>query len=235
MSDPTGAVPAEGAPASESTSSEPDYAPVMDRLTELAGQVGELHSGFQQFQQAQQPPPEADPDPWTALFGEPDQDPNLAPEPQQPQLDPNALQAAMQQAIQQANAPLQQQLQALQMERATAQLYQQIPQLAQVPESHPDYAAHEAARTQTAQRVQQALASYPPEVAQILQNDPNYIATIFKAAEAESAARAQVPAGGDVPSLEAAGGAHPGGNGEQALPTDQIYGQVPAAMPKGFR
>jgi hypothetical protein len=217
--------PAEGAPAPESTTSTPDYGPVMDRLTELAGTVGELQSGFQQFTQAQAPAQE-ETDPWASLWGEQQPDPNLAPEPQQPQLDPAALQNAIQHAIQQANAPLTQQLQQLQTDRAREQLYQELPQLRE-PET--------AQRTQEYMNKFLAANNVPPQVADWLVNSPAFIAQNFKAAEAENAARAQVPAGGEIPSLEAAGGAHPGGTGESQSPIDQIYGTRQAEIPKGFR
>lgn len=230
MSDPT--APVEGAAATPETPAGPDFSPVLDRVNELATGLEGLQSSFQQFAQANQPEPEPEPDIWDQLWS----DPNAEPEPQaQPQLNQQALQAAINQAIQSANAPLQQQLQQLQMERATQQLYQQIPQLQEVPETHPDYAAHKAARESTAQAVQQALQQYPPEVAQILSNDPHYIATIFKAAEAEKLAQGQAPAGEQVPSLEAAGGAHPGGNGGPSNPVEQIFANRDQEMPSGFR
>lgn len=223
MSDPT--APVEGtAPAStEAAPSGPDYAPVLDRVNEIAGTVEGLASSWQQFAQAQQPAPEPEPDPWAGLFGEPEQEPDP-----QPQLNPQALQAAIQQAIQQNNAPLMQQMQQMQMERATAQLYEQIPQLRDTPENAEIRAA-------TAQRVQANLANYAPDVAQILSNDPAYIAMTFKAAEAEKLAQGQAPAGEAVPSLEAAGGAHPGGTGGPTNPVDQIFANRDQEMPSGFR
>lgn len=229
MPDEPGAAPAEGTAAPETST--PEWAPVADRMNELAGQVGQLTQSWQQFQQAQTPAAEPEPDPWAAILGTTEEEPEP---PAQPQLDPQALQAAMQHAIQTANAPLQAQIAKFELERATEQLYTQIPQLRQVPADHPDYASNETARQATAQRVQQQIASYPPHVQQALVNDPAFIATVFKAAEAEKLAQGQAPAGGQVPSLEAAGGAHPGGNGEPVNPVHQAYGAMQRGLNPAF-
>ena len=233
MSDPTGAVPAEGMPTTASEpASTPEWAPVLDRVGELASTVGELQSGFQSFMQAQQPEPDPEPDPWAGLFEDPNAevDPNAGLYGQQPQpsLDPQALQSAFHQAVQQANAPLAAQLQQLQTERAHEQLISRIPQLADTPENA-------ETRQQTAALVQQSIAQYPPQVQQALMNDPGYIERVFKAAEAEKLAQGQAPAGGQVPQVEAAGGAVPGGNGEQPNIVHQVYANRPGQMPKGFR
>jgi hypothetical protein len=231
MSDEPTGVPAEGAPA-EPTTSAPDLSAITDRMNELASQVGEIHSGWQEFRQAQQPPPEPEPDVWAGLFGEPQQPPEGVDQfgnpvqPAQPQMDPQAFQTAVNQAIQQANAPVVAQLQQLQLERATQQLYQQIPQLADKPEN-------QEIRQATAERVQQSLAAYPPEIAQALMNDPAYVATVFKAAEAEKLAQGQAPAGEHAPVLEAAGGAHPGGDGTQQSIVELAHQGW--SLPKGFR
>jgi hypothetical protein len=123
MSDPT--APVEGTPAPESTSDAPtggtDLSPIMDRMEQLAGSMNEIQSGWQQFQQANAPEPEAETDYWSQVFGE--QEPE--PETQSPQLDPAALQSAIQQAIQQSNAPLLERLQRFEMAQGREQLYQQ--------------------------------------------------------------------------------------------------------------
>lgn len=219
MSDEPTGTPAEGA-AAEPTSTGPDYAPVLDRVGELANTVGELQSGFQQFMQSQQPQPEPEPDPWDVLLngGEPEQ-----PEPEQ-MLDLAALQQAVQQQIAQANAPLLQQLQEMQRNAGRERLLQQIPEL-QKPE----------VAQQAIESMQKDLAGAPPEVAQWLVNSPEWIAKHFKAAEAEKLAASQAPASGQVPSLEPAGGAVPGGDGGIPNPVHEIFGAVAPGLPPGFR
>jgi hypothetical protein len=225
--EPTG-TPAEGAPAPDTSSSSPEWAPVLDRVGELASTVGELQSGFQSFVQANQPPPEPEPDPWAALFPqEAEQDPEMYQQAQQPQLDPGTLQQAFQQAVQQANAPLQQQIQQMQLQAATQQLYERIPQLAPTAENA-------QVREATYERVNQSLQQYPPEIAQVLGNDPRYIETIFKAAEAEKLAQGQAPTREQTPAVEAAGGAVPGGNGEQPNPVHQVFASRGQGLPQGF-
>lgn len=230
MSDPT--APVEGAPTSTPeaapTTSAPDYSPVLSRVDELASTMDARFTEFAQRLPAP-PAPEPEPDPWAALFPEPQDpaqgfDPYGQPAaPQAPQMDPQALQTAIQQAIAQSNAPLQQRLQAFELQQAEAKLYEQIPQLKPVPPGHADYATNQAARQQAATLVQTALAAYPPEIARALQNDPNFIATHWKAAEADRLAQGQAPAGGQPPSLEAAGGALPGGQSTPPNPVDQAY------------
>lgn len=229
MADEPGTAPVEGAAATTEAPSTPEWAPVLDRVNELATGLEGLSTNFQQFAQANAPEPEAEPDPWASLFGaaeEVDPAAQALQQQQAPAVDPAALKAAMDQAIQQANAPLQAQIAQFQLQQATERLYQQIPQLADTPENA-------ATRAATGQRVAQSLAAYPPHIQQALSNDPNYIATIFKAAEAEKLAAGQAPASGQVPTLEAAGGAHPGGNGEQPSPIQQAHEgrrQLPAAF-----
>lgn len=204
MSDPT--APVEGTPdtssAPETTPAAEPWAPVTDRVSELAGTVGDLAGRFDQFLQSQQPEPEPEPDPWAALFPEQAQE-EYAPEPQG--LDPAALQAAFQQAVQQANAPLQQQIQQMQWAADRAKLLQDIPQLA-------DPAVAKQTEESFNAFLQQSGA--PQQVAQWLVNSPHAIGQFFKAAEAEKLAQGQAPASEQVPQLEAAGGAVPGGNGE---------------------
>jgi hypothetical protein len=224
MSDPT--APVGGTPAPESTSDAPtggtDLSPIMDRMEQLAGSMNEIQSGWQQFQQANAPETEAEPDFWAQAFGE--QEPE--PETQGPQLDPAALQSAINQAIQQSNAPLLERLQRFEQQQGREQLYQKIPAL-----------KDPAVAQKTVEGMHQFLAEAgaPPEIAAWMVNNPRQIELYFKAAEAENAAQAQVPAGGDVPSLETAGGATPGGDGEPQNPIDQIFGSRPAELPKGFR
>lgn len=191
-----------------------DMSPVLDRVGELANSIDQR---FAQFEQ-RIPQPEAEPevDPWAALFGEDEQEPPYE-EPQQPQgIDPTQLQAAINHAIEQGNAPLRQQLQQMQLEKATQDLYSKIPQLAPSPEN-------EETRQATHQRVTQSLAGYPPEIANQLAADPKYIEMIFKAAEADKLAQGQAPAGGAIPQQEAAGGALPGGNGAPPNPVEAAY------------
>lgn len=228
MSDPT--APVEGTPASTEAAPEAvsdPYAPVLDRVNELAST---LDGRFAALEQRFQPEPEPEPDPWAALFPEADpeeQDPYALQNQMAQGLDPQQLQAAFQQALQQAQAPLLAQMQDLQTQRAHEQLVQRIPQLADTPENA-------EIRQATAQRVQQAIQAYPPHVQQALMNDAGYIETVFKAAEAEKLAQGQAPASEQVPSLEAAGGAVPGGDGTQPSYVNQAMNGA-WSLPKGLR
>jgi hypothetical protein len=215
--------------APESTATPEPWAPVHDRVNELADSVGTLTTNFDRFLQAQQPQPEPEPDPWAALFNEPEPEPDPY---QQPQgLDPQQLQAAIQAQIQkgieQGLSPIQAQMQQVNIERADQRLGQMIPALANKPENAEN-------RQQAFQLVSAALQNYPPEHANALSADPNFISTVWKAAEADRLAQGQAPASSDVPALEAAGGALPGGNGEPQNPVQAAYENA-WSLPKGLR
>lgn len=243
MPDEPGGQPAEGtASTPEAPASTFDASPVIDRVDQLASTVGDLRDGFQQFVQAQQPAPEAQPDPWglESLYGQEQaqQDSNAFDpfaQAQPPTIDPAALRQAYQTDLQQAMGPLQQELQQFRVERADQRLGQMIPGLANVPQGHPNFEANSQNRQQAYELVSRSLAGYPPQIAQALSVDPNYIATQWKAAEADRLAAGQAPASEAVPAVEAAGGAVPGGNGEQPNIAQTIYANREAAMPKGFR
>lgn len=241
MSAPGQEQPVEGAPtpAAPEAPSAPavDYAPILDRVNELAGNID---TRFGQIEQRlPQPEQPQEPNPWADLFGEPEQpqdglvdqygQPYQQP---QPQMDPQALQNAVQQAIQQNNAPLLERLQRFELQQAEQRLYEQIPQLKPVPQGHPDFEANTAARTQMAQLVQQATATFPPQVQQALLADPNFFALTWKAAEADRLAQGQAPPA-NAPALEAAGGALPGGTSEPVNPVHQAYGGQ-QTLAKGF-
>jgi hypothetical protein len=220
MSDPT--APVEGTSGSStpeaapSSAPSPDmFAPVVDRMNELAGSIDNRFAAFEQ-RLPPAPEPEAEPDPWADLFGQQEPDPDPYGQ-QQPQgLDPQALQSAINAAIQQSNAPLQAQLQQFQAERAAERLGQMIPALADTPENKEN-------RQTAFNLVSSALQNYPAEQANALAADPNFIAMAWKAAEADRLAQGQAPTG-VAPSLETAGGALPGGNSEPVNPVDSAYG-----------
>lgn len=225
MPDETGVAPAEGTTAPETTTTETTaepWAPVLDRVSELASSID---GRFAALEQRFEPEPEPEPDPWAGLFpDQPDeQDEYGQPAQQQPQgLDQQALQAA----FQQANAPLMQRLQQLEMGAARQQLLSEIPQL-----GDPEVAG------QTIQHTQQELAGsgLPPDVINALMNNAWAIKTIFKAAEAEKLAAGQAPASEQVPAVESAGGAAPGGNGEQPNIIQQIHSSGWGGLPPGLR
>ena len=234
-----GATPAEPQAAAEPASSGPDLSGFNDRLDQLAGTVGQLVEGFSSWQQSNQPQAEPEANWWESLYGEQPQEPQqpqfdpytgqpLQPQqqqfqqPGQQQLDPQALQNAVNQAIQQATQPLNQQLQNFQRQQALNDLTTQFPQL-----KDPEVAQ----RTQ--ELMAQQIAHLPQQVQEALVWDPGFIGTVFKAAEAEKLAGAQEPAGGQPTQLETAGGAHPGGTGEDQNYVQQVMSIRPS-IPKGL-
>lgn len=224
MSEVDGGAPVEGTPTTEApAAATPDaFAPVVDRMNELASSID---GRFAQFEQRlPQPEPVAEPDPWADLFNTPDPEQDPYGQQQQQGLDPQALQAAINAAIQQSNAPLQAQLQQFQMERNVQRLGEMVPALKDTPENAQN-------RQQAFQIVSTALQGYPQEIAQQLMSDPNFIATHWKAAEADRNAQGQAPAG-VPPSLETAGGALPGGQTEQTI--DQAFPPQQKALARGF-
>lgn len=236
MSAPGQETPVEGAPTTAPETSAPtfDMSPVIDRLGELAGSIDTRFAAFEQ--RLPQPEQTPEPNPWDALFPEEPQPPegfDPYAQPQQPQFDPQALQTAVNQAIQQQNAPLQQELAQFRLQQAEQKLYDQIPQLKPVPVGHADYETNQAARTQMAGLVQQATASFPPQIAQALLANPDFFALTWKAAEADRLAQGQAPAGG-APALEAAGGALPGGQSAPVNPVTQAFAGRPPGLPGGF-
>jgi len=218
-----GATPAPEPTTAEPASSGPDLSPVFDRLEQIGGTVGQLAEQFQTWSQAQQAPQEPEQNWWESLFDDPDALPQQ-PEPVQPvapQLNATALQQAVQQAIQQSNAPLVAQLQQIQRQQALNELTTKIPQL-----KDPEVAKA------TEERLAQSVAHLPQQVQEALAWDPTFIETIFKAAEAEKLAGAQEPAG-EAPQLETAGGANPGGTGEETNIVHRVHSVRPT-VPKGF-
>lgn len=235
MSDTSGPVEGQAtSPAPSTEAAAPAHDPIADRMDQLSGTVGELVNGFQQWQQANAPAPEPEDPmaPWAPLFGA--AEPDFGEPAAAPGLDAAALQSAFQQAIAQSNQPLLDRLQNFEVQQATQRLYEQIPQLKEVPESHPDYATHQAARQATHQAVKDSLSNYPSHIADALAADPNYIAMTFRAAEAQKIAAGQAPASDQVPGVESAGGAVPGGNGAPVNPVHQAYGANRHEMPSGF-
>lgn len=230
MSEINGGAPVEGTPtstpapeAAPAAQSDP-FAPVLSRVDELASNIDSRFAAFEQ--RLPQPEPVAEPDPWADLFGTQEEEPDPYGQPQQPQgLDPQALQSAIQAAIAQSNAPLQQQLQQFQIERNAQILGEKVPALADRPENREN-------RQQAFQLVSQALQNYPEAIANQLMADPNFIAVQWEAAEARRNAQGQAPAGAP-PSLETAGGALPGGPSEPMNPVHQAYGNQ-QTLPKGF-
>lgn len=222
-----GAASPESTPAADSTPAAEPWAPVLDRVNELASGIdGRFAALEQRIPQPEAPEPV---DPWAALMPQ-DQEPetffdqygnpvDMSQFQQQPALDVNALRQAMQAEMQQALSPYQQQIASLQMERGREQLYQQIPQL-----KDPEVARE----TERAMEEYLRSTGAPQQVAQWMINSPEAIAQFFKAAEADKLARAQVPAGETVPALESAGGAAPSGTNDQP-------NYVQSAFSSGFR
>lgn len=216
--DPGAGATPEPASAAPEAPSGPDLSPVFDRLDQLGGMVSQL---TETFQAQNQPAQEPEVNWWESLYGEQAPEEPQFQQPQAPQLDANALQQAVQQAIQQSNAPLMAQLQQLQQQQALNDLTTKIPQL-----KDPEVA------TATQQRLMQSIAHLPQEIQQQLAWDANYVELVFKAAEAEKLAGAQEPAG-ESTQLETAGGAHPGGTGEEPNFVHRVHEARPS-VPKGF-
>jgi len=223
MSDPTAPVEGAGAAPESTPAATPEpWAPVISRVDELASNID---TRFQALEgRIPEPEAEPEPDPWAALFPQEEEQPEYE-QPQQPALDPAAIQTAFQQALQQANAPLMQQVQQMQAERAREQLLQQIPQLK-------DPAVAQQTINGMVEQLQQANAS--PDFIQWALSNPQQIALHFKAAEAEKLAAGQAPASEQVPPVESAGGAVPGGNGEQPNIVHQVFQSRAQGLPKGF-
>jgi hypothetical protein len=213
--------PAEGAadttPAAETTAPANDYAPLMDRMSEIASGIDERFAALEQ--RIPQPEAEPEPDPWANLFDDGGEDGYE----QQPALDPQALQAAFQQAVAQANAPLMAQIQQMQRQAALNDLVARIPQL-----KEPDVARA------TEQAVFERISHLPEQMQQQLAYDASFVELVFKAAEAEKLASAQAPAGEQVPSLESANGAAPGGDGSQPNPIQALHAGA-WQLPPGLR
>jgi hypothetical protein len=224
MSDPTAPVEGAGAAPEPAPASTPEpWAPVISRVDELASNID---TRFQALEgRIPEPEAEPEPDPWAALFGEPEQQPEYE-QPQQPALDPAAIQTAFQQALQQANAPLMAQVQQMQAERAREQLLAQIPQLK-------DPAVAQQTIDGMVQSLQQSNAS--PDFIQWALSNPQQIALHFKAAEAEKLAAGQAPASEQVPAVESAGGAVPGGSGEQPSYVQSAHEGSWGGLPPGLR
>lgn len=213
-----------GAPeAGDTTAGSIDLSPVLSRVEELAGQVGEFTERFGQWEQGQQPDPEPEPDYWQQLYGEPDPEPE---QPQPQQLNPDMLRQALQAELEQAVGPLQAEIAQLRNGRNLDQLMRDHPEL-----QDPDVrrATGEKAREE-ADRISQA---YGPEIGGLLTNSPEFIALVRKAMVADQYAAGEVPAGGETPALESAGNANPAG-GEQPSIVAQVMAQR-RELPKGFR
>lgn len=225
MSDPTAPVEGTSTEAAPEPASDP-YAPVLDRVNELATNLDGRFAALEQRIPA--PEPEAEPDPWAALF--PEQEEQFQQEPQG--LDPQALQSAFQQALEQANAPLREQMQQMQQERQEEQWAHQRERLYQTyPHLKDPQVAQETTQNFNAFLMQSGAT---PEHAQWMSNNPQFIGMFIEAAEAKKLAQGQAPASDAVPSLEAAGGAVPGGNGEPPSYVNQAMNGA-WSLPKGLR
>jgi hypothetical protein len=224
MSDPTQPVEGATTEAAPAETSGPDYGPVLDRMSELAGSIDTRFAALE----GRIPEPQAEPeeDPWAALFGETEQPEPEYQQPPAPQLDINALQQAVQQQIQQAVTPYQQQIQQIQAAQAREQLLKDVPAL-----QDPELAQQTI--DGMVQSLQQAQAS--PDFIQWALSNPQQIKLHFEAAEARKQAAGQAPAASAVPGVESAGGAVPGGNGEQPNPVHEIFGAAAGGLPQGFR
>jgi hypothetical protein len=198
-----------------------DTSAITDRVEQLASQFGTKQQLIEsRLPEPSQPEPEEDPDPWAALLGEED------PEPQGPEFDPRQLQQivnqAIEQGIEQRVGPLQDQLSQLTTQQNLDGLYQKYPDLKD-PETR--QATGQAAR-ELAERI------VGPEHASVLTNSPEFIANVHEALAGRQHAAGEVPATGDTTQLEGGGGAAPG-TGEQPNIVQQVM-QARRSLPKGF-
>ena len=197
-----------------------DFSPVEDRVNQLATDLGSRLDGLEGLLRPQEPEAE-ETDPWAALLGEEE------PEPQTPQMDPQALQqavnAAIQQGIEQHVGPLHDQVAQMRTEQDLNGLYEKYPDL-----KDPD------TRQRTGQAARElAERIVGPENASLLTNSAEFIANVHEALAGRERAAGEVPATGDTAQLEGGGGAAPGG-----VEQPNIIQQVIAARkhgPKGFR
>jgi hypothetical protein len=213
------AAEAQGTEAAESPAV--DTSAITDRVEQLASQFGTMQQLIEsRLPEPSQPEPEEDPDPWAALLGEED------PEPQGPEFDPRQLQQivnqAIEQGIEQRVGPLQDQLSQLTTQQNLDGLYQKYPDLKD-PETR--QATGQAAR-ELAERI------VGPEHASVLTNSPEFIANVHEALVGRQHAAGEVPATGDTTQLEGGGGAAPG-TGEQPNIVQQVM-QARRSLPKGF-
>jgi hypothetical protein len=213
------AAEAQGTEAAESPAV--DTSAITDRVEQLASQFGTMQQLIEsRLPEPSQPEPEEDPDPWAALLGEED------PEPQGPEFDPRQLQQivnqAIEQGIEQRVGPLQDQLSQLTTQQNLDGLYQKYPDLKD-PETR--QATGQAAR-ELAERI------VGPEHASVLTNSPEFIANVHEARVGRQHAAGEVPATGDTTQLEGGGGAAPG-TGEQPNIVQQVM-QARRSLPKGF-
>jgi hypothetical protein len=200
-----------------------DTSAITDRVEQLASEFG----GFRQLIESRLPEPSApeaeeEPDPWAALLGEEEEEP----EPQGPQYDPRQLQQVMQQAIEQGIeqrvGPLHDMVSQLTTQQNLNDLYTRFPDMKDPEVSK---ATGQAARQLAEQIV-------GPEHAHVLTNNPEFIANVHMARAGQERAAGEVPATGDTTQLEGGGGAAPG-SVEQPNIVQQVM-QARRALPKGF-
>lgn len=182
-----------------------DLTPVNERFDRIEQTLG-------QFAQNLQPPAEEDPaggiDPnLLAAFGlDPQEYADQYAQPE-PQMDPAALQTAIQSQIQQAISPYQQQVQAMQLESMASQLESKYPQL-----QDPAIAGPVVERTTSmAQQLVQTMG-LPAEMVNQIRQNPVLIENAYLAHQAASGAVDEASAQPNHTTLENPSGAGPEGS-----------------------
>lgn len=215
----------EGAPAgSEGTQDTGlDLGPVMGRFDELGSRTERMEQQLSEFLTAQQPEEEGDDEfDLSSLFTSDDEP---EPEQQRGQLDPQALQALMDQRLQSALeerlGPVAQQVQGMQVQLDAEALTARYPELADQAIAKP---VVDAARSL-------AVEMGNPDLA----HNMKFVEAIYKAQKADRLAAGEVPVGGTQGfELERAGGAGPTAGDEPNIAERIIANRKAAAWPPRF-
>lgn len=197
----------------------PDYGPVMDRINEVRE---ELTGRFDQMQQGGEGEgSQEELDPITALFATDEADaagdlPDFLQDPaaQNPQIDPQHLLQAVQQAAQQTIAPFVQQQQEAERDREAAALEEQYPELQD--EKIASQVVQESVQLVTPMAVQLAQQIGNPEaapmIAEMIGKSPAMAEMVYKASKADMSAAQETPAGADEGEAALETGAGPAQN-----------------------
>lgn len=208
--------------AQEGGSEATDTNPVLDRVEQLAGDLGSLGESVQSIL-GRLPEPQAEAeqetdDPWSHLFDEPEQEAEQA-----PALNVEALRQAF-------RAELEQELSVRDQEIAHLRTTHDLQSLL---EKHPDLKDPEVRRETGTRAREIAEQMFGAEHASVLTNNPDFIALVHQAQAGQRAAAAEVAADSDTTQLEGGGGVAPGGVEQPSIVARVMQNR--RSIPKGFR